>query len=255
MIEVEHSTQLAAPLERVWEYVWDIANWAPFVIGYQRLRLVDDRTSVWTLRGDIGILAREVDIKVEITEWRAAQIVRFALSGVTERLEGSGEVRVEEWRPDPCSELGGEPRKRRRLGVVAFIRALRGRALRALLRAVGGSTFRAPASQRAPAVAAEISTPAIPADADSPDRPAGTRLSFRLALTPGGPMAPMVELLMNPLLTPAAEELVTRIREVLEMDGDKQSSHPPVSDVSGSPLIAGPAGSPSKNRELPGNAT
>jgi hypothetical protein len=68
-------------------------------------------------------------------------------------------------------------------------------------------------------------------------------------------MAPMVELLMNPLLTPAAEELVTRIREVLEMDGDKQSSHPPVSDVSGSPLIAGPAGSPSKNRELPGNAT
>lgn len=255
MIEVEHSTRLAAPLERVWEYVWDIPNWAPFVVGYQRLRLVDDRTSVWTLRGDIGILAREVDIKVEITEWQAAQVVRFALTGVTERLEGSGEVRMEEWRPDPCSDVGGEPRKRRRLGVVAFIRALRGRALRALLRAVGGSSFRAPVSPRVPAAAAEMSTPATPPGADSPDRAAGTRLSFRLALTPVGPMAPMVELLMNPLLMPAAEELVTRIRDVLEKDGDKQNSHPPVSDVSGSPLIADPAGGPSRNRELPGNAT
>jgi hypothetical protein len=41
-------------------------------------------------------------------------------------------------------------------------------------------------------------------------------MSFELRLTPGGPMAPMFELLMAPLLEPAAEDLAAGIRGVLE---------------------------------------
>jgi carbon monoxide dehydrogenase subunit G len=43
-----------------------------------------------------------------------------------------------------------------------------------------------------------------------------TRLSFRLRLEPGGPMAPMVDAMIRPLLLPAAEDLANRILAQLE---------------------------------------
>src|SRR5262249_50965991 len=43
-----------------------------------------------------------------------------------------------------------------------------------------------------------------------------SRLAFHLEVTPGGPMAPMIELLMSPLLEPAAEDLAVGIRKELE---------------------------------------
>jgi hypothetical protein len=43
-----------------------------------------------------------------------------------------------------------------------------------------------------------------------------TRLSFRLRLQPGGPMAPMVDAMIRPLLLPAAEDLANRILAQLE---------------------------------------
>ena len=43
-----------------------------------------------------------------------------------------------------------------------------------------------------------------------------TQLSFKLRLAPGGPMAPMVEAMIRPLLLPAAEDLANRILAQLE---------------------------------------
>jgi hypothetical protein len=43
-----------------------------------------------------------------------------------------------------------------------------------------------------------------------------SRLSFRLRIKPGGPMGPMVDALMKPLMLPVAEELADRIMAELE---------------------------------------
>ncbi|MEN8377018.1 MAG: hypothetical protein ABFS34_16460, partial [Gemmatimonadota bacterium] len=45
---------------------------------------------------------------------------------------------------------------------------------------------------------------------------AETRLTFRLRIEPGGPMAPMVNAMIAPMLTPAAEGLAERILATLE---------------------------------------
>ena len=52
---------------------------------------------------------------------------------------------------------------------------------------------------------------------------AGTsRLTFVLRITPGGPMGPMVDALMKPLMLPVAEELANRILGELEKrDGQR----------------------------------
>ena len=48
-----------------------------------------------------------------------------------------------------------------------------------------------------------------------------TQLSFKLRLSPGGPMAPMVEAMIRPLLMPAAEDLANRILAQLESAEEK----------------------------------
>jgi hypothetical protein len=43
-----------------------------------------------------------------------------------------------------------------------------------------------------------------------------SRLRFQLHVQPGGPMGPMVDALMKPLMLPVAEELANRIMAELE---------------------------------------
>jgi hypothetical protein len=43
-----------------------------------------------------------------------------------------------------------------------------------------------------------------------------TRMSFRLRLDPGGPMAPMINAMIRPLMLPAAESLANQILAHLE---------------------------------------
>jgi carbon monoxide dehydrogenase subunit G len=222
VIEVEHSIELAVPIDTVWDYVQDMANWAPFVIGYQDLRIVDERTSIWTVRGDVGMLARVVDLRVEITDWRPGEAVEFTLAGVTERLDGSGSVVLSVWDP-AAPAVGAEgaadgSAPRRRWWGARILARLRRRIARAVLRRIDRRRRAAvgtPPGATTPASPRPASGPA-PVGGESSAGPAGTRMSFELRLTPGGPMAPMFELLMAPLLEPAAEDLAAGIRGVLE---------------------------------------
>jgi hypothetical protein len=52
-------------------------------------------------------------------------------------------------------------------------------------------------------------------DASAPGA-AASRLTFRLRIDPGGPMAPMISALVKPLLQPAAEDLANQILATLE---------------------------------------
>ncbi len=59
-----------------------------------RVSEIDEAQSVWTLKGDMGVLARVVDIRVDITEWIPEKLVAFQITGVTEQVAGSGRIEI-----------------------------------------------------------------------------------------------------------------------------------------------------------------
>src|SRR5215470_3914927 len=90
MPEVEYTTQMRLPVSDVWAFVSDMNNWAPFLMGYQKHEIVDDADSIWTLKGDVGILSRVVELRAHVTEWAAPDRVSFTLTGINEPVDGGG---------------------------------------------------------------------------------------------------------------------------------------------------------------------
>lgn len=206
MIGGEHTVQVACTPGQLWDFMEHFPHWATYVVGYESFRVIDDTTSAWTLRGDVGILSREVEIEVTVTSWDAGRSAMFALEGVTERLSGTGSFEVFAEAPDqgqsdptfPPTEVG-TPVSPPRTDWWARVRRRFGRWM--IRRAQG-----------APGPSALAKEPMATTQA----RAGSSWLRFRLEVTPGGPMAPMLEMLMAPLLQPAAEDLSLRIREAIE---------------------------------------
>lgn len=214
MIEAEYELDVDSPVEAVWRYVEVIPNWAPFMVGFQKLELVDDRRSIWTLRGDVGVLARDVDIQVDITKWEPMSRVEFTLTGVTERLTGEGSFDLT---PLAAPEPGADPipagappsGSRQRVG---WWRRLTNRLATRLLRWLGRrSTAPSPGRSATPSPVAGGTTAPVPAAAGG-----RSHLSFKLKVAPLGPMAPMVELLMRPMVEPAAQDFLGKLRQAIE---------------------------------------
>lgn len=204
MAEAEYVTTTRVPLGRVWEFVQEMDNWGRFVTGYQKHEKHDDRHSTWTLKGDVGVLSRTLTFKVEIVEWNGPSRVSFTLAGVNEPMKGSGTFTLDTVAggaaeseaapqvaaaPEPLPEPRGNPLFRL---LQAFWRWLLGRA-------GGGAPQRDVAATTAASAGDTL-----------------TRLRFQLRLDPGGPMAPMVDAMIRPLMLPAAENLANRILAELE---------------------------------------
>jgi carbon monoxide dehydrogenase subunit G len=187
--EAEYQTTARLPVRTVWDFVREMDQWARFVTGYQGHEKQSDTESTWTLKGDVGVLARRLVFKVHITEWKEPERVSFRLTGVNEPMQGAGEFVLEPF--EDASAPATEPLPRR-----GFWLRLLERIARALLRLVGGAP-----PQRAALAAPE---------------PGASRLTFRLRLDPGGPMAPMINAMIRPLLLPAAESLADQILAHLE---------------------------------------
>lgn len=185
MPEAEYSTkaQLAVPV--IWDFVRDMDNWARFLRGYQSHEKQSDTDSVWVLKGDVGMVTRTVKFHVHIDEWGEPSLVRFTLKGLNEPMQGGGEFYLEA--DDGESNAPAEPAK---LGLFA-------RFVRWLYQLFAGKTERATPTAAAPGAAS-------------------SRLRFQLRIQPGGPMGPMVDALMKPLMLPVAEELADRIMAELE---------------------------------------
>ena len=224
MPETEYSAEIAAPVERVWSFVEVLENWAPYLVGFEKLEQVDDRRSIWTLRGDVGILSREVDLQADITLWEPLRRVEFTVTGLTERLEGSGSFLLETLENAGSGgvgsevgsaggtgtrDAGGADRPARR---PSFFKRLRLAIARSLLRRI----TRRSARSRSPEPAVAHAPPTADAAESLGDGGARSRLTFRLEMSVGGPMAPMVELLMAPMLEPAAQDLADAIRKAVE---------------------------------------
>jgi len=90
VIETEHSFQIAAPLDEVWDYVRNIENWASSMPGYSSFELVDDQHSKWVLKVSMGALVRTVKLAVEITEQRKPDHIAFSLEGENDPVHGTG---------------------------------------------------------------------------------------------------------------------------------------------------------------------
>ena len=188
MAEAEYSTTTRLPVDAIWRFVEEMDNWAGFVTGYQRHEKQSDVDSTWTLKGDLGVMARTLTFQVHITEWSGPQRVAFELTGVNEPMKGGGSFTIESAAEAPAAETPAtvEPRG----FLMRWLEAL----WRRLLRAIGGRVERAEPARGG----------------------AAARLTFRLRLDPGGPMAPMVNAMIKPMMRPAAEDLANRILAHLE---------------------------------------
>ena len=186
MAEAEYTTTAKLPVDLIWGFVEDMDNWARFVTGYQSHEKRSDTESLWTLKGDIGVLARKLVFQVDITEWSPGKRAAFRLRGVNEALNGEGVFTLEPATGADAAPAAPPPRN-------ALLRLLES-IVRSLLRLAGRAPRRAPALLAGP----------------------GTRMSFRLRLDPGGPMAPMINAMIKPLMLPAAESLANQILAHLE---------------------------------------
>ena len=189
MPEVAYTTVMRSPLDAVWQFVSDMNNWAPFLTGYQKHEVIDGTDSLWTLKGDVGILSRKVELRAHVTEWAPNERVAFTLTGVNEVVEGGGMVVLR--RTKPTSDASSPPRPapaprgifRRMLGAIA----------RLLFRLVN----------RGPAAPAALPTPSAPTE--------GVELELTLRMDAGGPTGPLVNAMLGPALEPAVEDLAKKI--------------------------------------------
>lgn len=190
MPECRHITTVRATLPQTWDFVREMDNWAPLLTGYQGHQKHSDKLSVWTLRGDVGMLSREVQLQVEITQWIDEERVDFTLRGLNEQVEGDGTFQI---------RAGQQPASSTPVSTDAQL-AAPGGPLSALLRWLARLLFRAQHG-KAPVATGKSVQQAV-ADVD---------LAFRLRMEAGGPMAPMMNALLQPALLPATEDLAQKI--------------------------------------------
>lgn len=200
MADATYTTTTRVPLGRVWDFVQEMDNWGRFVTGYQKHEKQDEKHSTWTLRGDVGVLSRTLTFKVEIVEWNGPERVAFTLTGVNEPMQGGGTFTMATVPGESVASAAGlsvetlaPPPSRNPLfrALQAFWRWLLGRA--------GDGAVRDASATRAASAGDTL-----------------TQLRFELSLVPGGPMAPMVDAMIRPLMLPAAENLANRILAELE---------------------------------------
>lgn len=193
MAEAEYTTTARLPLETIWDFVKEMDNWAPFVAGYQSHVKLSEDDSTWVLKGDVGVLARTVEFAVHVDEWAGPERVQFSLKGVNEPMEGGGTFLLSPHEEADPAAPGAIAVPARDGWLTRLFTAL----ARFFYGLVHGRAERAKSADAGPGAGM-------------------SRLVFRLRVDPGGPMAPMVNAMMKPMMMPAAEGLANQIMATLE---------------------------------------
>ncbi len=184
MPEVEYTTTMTQPPEVVWDFVKDMDNWAPFLTGYQKHEKLSDTDSIWTLKGDVGVLVRAVRLKVHVTEWNGPARVAFTMTGIDEEVEGGGIL-----------EMSAE---------TAIVQAPPKKGLfRRMMDAIARFFFRLKHGKGPKRKALNAGQ-------------AASRLKFTLRMDAGGASGPLVNAMLGPALLPAAEDLGNKIAAKVE---------------------------------------
>lgn len=194
MPDVEYSTDVAAPLPVVWDFVKDMDNWAPCLTGYQRHEKIDEDESIWFVKGELGGLTRVAEFRVQVTEWAGPERVTFTMEGLQEPVSGSGSFFAH---AVSSGSVGNDAPPA--LATDGLFATLWQRLSRWLFRRATGSTdvFRVGKAHA----------------------PHATRISFRLQLHAGGAIGPVLNLLLTPMLKPVAEDLALKIANAIEAKG------------------------------------
>jgi carbon monoxide dehydrogenase subunit G len=195
MAETEYSTTAKLPVDAIWDFVKEMDNWAEYLTGYQSHEKQSETESLWVLKGDVGTLSRTLQFKVRINEWSGPDRVVFELEGINEQMTGGGRFEITAYE-DANADLPAKTSTARGEGVLA-------RVLAAVLRFFHGLLFgRAERAETA----------------DAGPGAGMSKLTFKLRLDPGGPMAPMINAMMKPAMIVAAEDLANRIIGRLERE-------------------------------------
>ena len=94
MPSIRREAIIPLPIKQVWDFIADMNEWAHDLPGYCGHEMKSETESIWRLRGDVGIISREIDLQVIITEWVEQTRVRFSLKGVYEPVKGRGQVGI-----------------------------------------------------------------------------------------------------------------------------------------------------------------
>ncbi len=196
MPEAIQTLRVALPPEAVWDFVKDMNKWAPMLTGYQKHTIVTETKSLWTLKGDVGILSRTVELEVNITEWAGPERVRFTLTGLNEAVSGEGQFEIRAIAPAGSAAAAAAPVAAAK-PELSWWQKLVEKFARWFLGRQGGGQPALPSAPRAAVTA-------------------GSELSFTLMMEAGGPTAPLVNAMLEPALIPATEDLAQRIVTHLE---------------------------------------
>lgn len=96
MIEHQLAIEIAAPADRVWAYVADMANWAAAMPGYRSFEVIDEMNSRWTLKVGVAALVRTVNVLVRIDRWEGPGLVEFTYRLDNDPVDGAGRYTARE---------------------------------------------------------------------------------------------------------------------------------------------------------------
>ena len=78
-----------------WAFVRDFENWIGEFEGYDSHEVDADGTITLRMRGKIGPLTKTTRLRIAIVDEEPPSRISFTMTGVTDALEGDGELRVE----------------------------------------------------------------------------------------------------------------------------------------------------------------
>jgi carbon monoxide dehydrogenase subunit G len=197
--DAEYTTTAQLPRELIWSFVKDLDNFAPFFTGYQEHQVVSETESLWVLKGDLGAMTRLLKFRVNITEWNGPDRVRFELQGINEAMTGEGSFEMKPWEDAAdvaavAAVRAAEPPAKKN----PFLRLLEA-IFRFFFQLLRGKPQRAETADAGPAAGT-------------------TRIHFRLRVDPGGPMAPMINAMIKPLMPSFAEDFAGKLVGHLEAE-------------------------------------
>jgi carbon monoxide dehydrogenase subunit G len=200
--EAEYTTTAAIPREVLWDFVKEMDNFAPFFLGYQEHRQESETDSVWKLKGDLGAMTRLLEFRVHIAEWNGPERVRFEIQGINEQMTGSGSFEMTPYEDAADADLPVEapPKKNPLRRILEAI-------VRFFFQLVRGKPQRAESADAGPAVGT-------------------TKIVFRLRVDPGGPMAPMINAMIKPLMPSFAEDFAGKLVGHLEARQGRRQGEP-----------------------------
>ncbi len=193
MAEADYTTTAKLPRELIWDFVKDMDNFAPFFMGYQEHTQESETESLWVLKGDLGAMTRLLKFKVDITEWNGPERVTFTLKGLNEPMTGEGSF---EMMPYETAEQAAAVPAEAPAAKNPLARFFE-RVFRFFFQLVRGTPERAESADAGPAAGT-------------------TRIQFRLKVDPGGPMAPMINAMIKPLMPSFAEDFAGKLVGHLE---------------------------------------